>query len=129
YNIDEKNIILDGFSMGGYGAWRLGLLYPDLFRAVIIRSGAVSAPSYIKGEKIIERLDKGAKGLNLFIIHGDRDNAVPVENARRAVRRLKELGIRFNYIEVKGAPHGGYNKWDNIFVWLRRILLRGSSRF
>jgi len=123
YNIDEKNIILDGFSMGGYGAWRLGLLYPDLFRAVIIRSGAVSTPSYLKGEKIIERLDR-AKGLNLFIIHGDRDNAVPVENARRAVKRLKELGIRFNYIEVKGATHGGYNKWDNIFVWLRRIMSR-----
>jgi len=124
YNIDEKNIILDGFSMGGYGAWRLGLLYPDLFRAVIIRSGAVSAPSYLKGEKIIERLDKGAKGLNLFIIHGDRDNAVPIENARRAVSRLKELGIRFNYIEVKGATHSGYDKWDNIFVWLRRIMLK-----
>ncbi len=62
--------------------------------------------------------------MNLFIVHGDRDNAVPVENARRAVRRLKELGIRFNYIEVKGATHGGYNKWDNIFVWLRRVLSR-----
>jgi len=94
-----------------------------LFRAVIIRSGAVSAPSYLKGEKIIERLER-AKGLNLFIVHGERDNAVPVENARRAVRRLKELGIKFNYIEVKGAAHGGYNKWDNIFVWLRRIRLR-----
>lgn len=121
YKIDEKNIILDGFSMGGYGAWRLGLLYPELFKALIIRSGAVSPPVYLKGEKIIDLLDKGKK-LKIFIVHGDKDNAVPVENARQAVQRLKELGIKHEYIEVKGAAHAEYQKWDDIFKWLRRII-------
>lgn len=121
YSIDEKNIILDGFSMGGYGAWRLGLLYPDLFKAVIIRSGGISPPTPLKGENTIDLLDKG-KGLNLFIVQGDKDNAVPVENARRAVQRLKELGIKHIYIEIKGAAHGGYNKWDEIFDWLKKII-------
>lgn len=121
YNIDEKNIILDGFSMGGYGAWRLGLLYPDLFKAVIIRSGGISPSASLKGENIIDLLDKG-KGLNLFIVHGDKDNAVPVENARKAVQRSKELGIKHIYIEVKGAAHGGYDKWDEIFRWLKTII-------
>ncbi|MDA1039166.1 MAG: alpha/beta hydrolase-fold protein [Planctomycetota bacterium] len=31
--------LLDGYSMGGYGAARLGFLYPDLFRAVSIMGG------------------------------------------------------------------------------------------
>ena len=121
YNIDERNIILDGFSMGGYGAWRLGLLYPDLFKAVIIRSGAVAAPFHLKGDKIVDLLDKG-KGLNIFIVHGDKDNAVPVENARKAVEKLNELGIKYSYTEVKGAAHGGYDKWDEILEWLKGIL-------
>jgi len=123
YNIDERNIILDGFSMGGYGAWRLGLIYPELFKAVIIRSGAVSPPVDLKGMNIIDLLDEEkAKRLNLFIVHGDKDNAVPVENARMAVQKLEELGIEFNYLEVKDAAHGGYNKWDEIFSWLKKIM-------
>lgn len=121
YNIDEKSIILDGFSMGGYGAWRLSLLHPDLFRAVIIRSGAIEPPSYLKGENILDLLNKG-KGLNVFVVHGDKDNAVPVENARKAVEKLKELGIKHRYVEVKGAAHSGYEKWDEIFDWLMTIL-------
>jgi predicted esterase len=121
YNIDERNVILDGFSMGGYGAWRLGLLYPDLFKAVIIRSGAVAAPFHLKGDKIVDLIDKG-KGLNIFIVHGDKDNAVPVENARKAVEKLNKLGIEYRYIEVEGAAHGGYDKWDEILEWLKNIL-------
>jgi hypothetical protein len=40
------------------------------------------------------------------------------------VEKLKELGIKHRYIEVKGAAHGGYSKWDDIFDWLRTILER-----
>jgi len=123
YRIDERNIILDGFSMGGYGAWRLGLLYPNLFKAIIIRSGAVSAPMHLEGEDILDLLDRvKTKRMNIFIVHGDQDNSVPVKNARLAVQKLEELGIEFNYIEVKGAAHGGYDKWDEIFSWLKKIM-------
>lgn len=123
YSIDERNIILDGFSMGGYGAWRLGLLYPNLFKAIIIRSGAVSAPMYLMGENILDLLDKAKTNrINIFIVHGDKDNSVPVENARLAVKKLEELGIEFHYTEVKGAAHGGYDKWDEIFSWLKKII-------
>ncbi len=121
YNIDDKNIILDGFSMGGYGAWRIGLLHPDLFKFLIIRSGRISPPPPLEGENVIDLLEKGMK-LKIFIVHGEKDNAVPVENARKVVQKLKELGIRHVYIEVKGAAHIGYNKWENIFKWLKNIM-------
>ncbi len=123
YNIDEKNIILQGFSMGGYGAWRLSLLNPELFKAVVIQSGAISPPPYLnqKGENILDLLDRG-KGLSFLIVHGAKDNAVDVENARKAVQKLKELKIKHKYIEVKDAFHTGYNKWDEIIDWIREVL-------
>lgn len=121
YSIDEKNIVLDGFSMGGYGAWRIGLLYSDLFKVLIIRSGQISPPEDLEGENILDLLEKG-KRLKIFIVHGEKDNAVPVENARKAVQKLKELGIKHIYIEVKEAAHTGYNKWNDIFKWLKNIL-------
>jgi predicted esterase len=125
YDIDEKNIIIHGFSMGGYGAWRLSLLYPDLFKAAVILSGAISPPPYLKGENIIDLLDKAkGKKLNFFIVHGARDNAVPVEASRKAVQKLKEMGIPHEYIEVRDAYHTGYNKWAEIFKWLKNLLNR-----
>jgi predicted peptidase len=123
YDIDEKSIIIHGFSMGGYGAWRLSLLYPDLFKAAVILSGAISPPPYLQGDKIVDLLDNAkGKKLNLFIVHGAKDNAVPVEAAREAVQKLKELGIPHKYVEIKNAYHTGYNRWIEIFQWLRNLL-------
>jgi len=121
YPVDEEKIILEGFSMGGYGAWRLSLLHPELFRAVIVRSGALVPPPFLKGENILDLLENG-KNLRFFVVHGEKDNAVPVENARRAVKKMKELGIRYKYVEVKGGSHVGYDRWAAIFSWLGDIL-------
>ena len=121
YNIDEKNIILDGFSMGGYGAWRLGLLYPELFKGLIIRSGAVAAPIFLKGERILDLLD-AVKKLNVFIVHGDNDNSSPIRKTRMVVKKLEEMGIKPKYEEVKEASHGGYDKWEDIFDWLKKTM-------
>jgi len=112
YNVDKRNIIIHGFSMGGYGAWRLSLLYPDLFKAGVILSGAIVPPPFRKGENILDLLDRADKEkLNYFIVHGAKDNAVPVEAARRAVQKLEEMGIPHEYIEIRNAYHTGYNRW------------------
>jgi len=121
YKIDEKNIILDGFAMGGYGAYRLSLLYPDSFRAAIIRSGAIVPPSGLEGENILDILDKG-KGMRYFIVHGDKDEMISVENARRVSKKMTELGIVHEYEEVENAGHGDYKKWPSIFRWLNKIM-------
>jgi predicted esterase len=109
--------------MGGYGAWRLSLLYPDLFKAAVILSGAIVPPPFSKGENILDLLDKADREkLNYFIVHGAKDNAVPVEAARRAVQKLEELGIPHEYIEIRNAYHTGYNKWVEIFKWLKNLI-------
>ena len=77
--------------------------------------------AYVKGENILDLLDKG-KNLDFFIVHGAKDNAVSVENARKAVQKLKELGISHKYVEVKDAYHTGYDRWGEIFGWLRSIV-------
>ena len=121
YNIDSKRIMLDGFSMGGYGAWRLSLLNPNLFKGVIIRSGAITTPPPLSGENILDLMKPGIN-ISYLVIHGDKDNAIPVADARKAVEKLKELKIDHIYIEVKGAAHGDYDRWKDIFSWLNTFL-------
>jgi dipeptidyl aminopeptidase/acylaminoacyl peptidase len=47
------------------------------------------------------------------IYHGDADKAVEVNESRRMVKRLKELGCKVEYIEYPGV---GHNSWNNAFA-------------
>jgi dienelactone hydrolase len=48
YKIDEGRIVLRGFSMGGAGAWHLGLHYPDKWAAVEAGAGFTETRRYAK---------------------------------------------------------------------------------
>jgi len=121
YSVNTKSIVLDGFSKGGYGALRLALQNPGSFRGVIVRSGILVPPQHSGAENIMDMLDR-AKNQNILIVHGEQDKTSPVEEVRRAVARLQELKANVRYIEVKGAESDSYDKWDDIFSWLRETL-------
>ena len=48
YKIDEKKIVLRGFSMGGAGAWDIGLHFPDQWAAVEAGAGFTETKKYAK---------------------------------------------------------------------------------
>ena len=48
YNINPKQIVLRGFSMGGAGAWHIGLHYPDRWAAVEAGAGFTETIRYAK---------------------------------------------------------------------------------
>jgi dienelactone hydrolase len=48
YNIDANKVVLRGFSMGGAGAWHLGLHYPDQWAAVEAGAGFTETENYAK---------------------------------------------------------------------------------
>lgn len=121
YSVNTKSIILDGFGRGGYGALRLALQNPGSFRGAIVRSGILIPPAHSGAENLMDMLDR-AKNQNFLIVHGDRDEAAPVAEVRRAVAQLQESKANVRYIEVKGAGSDGYDRWDDIFSWLRYTL-------
>jgi hypothetical protein len=49
FKIDDKRILLRGFSMGGEGAWHIALHYPDRFAAAEIGAGTWSRRSQTPG--------------------------------------------------------------------------------
>ncbi len=48
YNIDPKKIVLRGFSMGGAGAWHIGLHFPDQWAAMEAGAGFTETKKYAK---------------------------------------------------------------------------------
>jgi len=104
YAIDPERIFLYGFSMGGYGAWRLGLQHAERFAGVAVLSAPLS-----HGEEDLTPLLENVENLPLFIVHGTADTSISIDEARRAVTTLRERDYpELTYLELEGAGHRGY---------------------
>lgn len=96
--ISPQNTVVGGISMGGYGAWDLGLRHPEVCDTLIPICGA-GDPS--KAEAI--------KDKRVWAFHSDNDVSVPVEGSREMIAALKELGAeKVSYTEFQGR---GHNAW------------------
>src|SRR5205823_79017 len=58
FKIDERRVVLRGFSMGGAGAWHLGLHYPALWSSVEAGAGFSETKHYAKLEDLPEYQEK-----------------------------------------------------------------------
>jgi poly(3-hydroxybutyrate) depolymerase len=125
--VDTTRIYLTGHSMGGHGAWHVGLNHPDLFAAMAPEAGWTSfelyipwflQKSYIYGDPravamrdLSLRQDKplnfveNARNLPVYILHGGSDDNVPVIHGRMFAGRLEGLGYEYEYNEMPGRGH------------------------
>ena len=88
--------------MGGHGTWHLGVTFPDRFAAIAPSAGWISMWSYAgatpcRGCRIPSSsscsgppspsdtlaLAQNLASLGVYILHGDADDNVPVDQARR----------------------------------------------
>jgi dipeptidyl aminopeptidase/acylaminoacyl peptidase len=101
FKVDDKRIYIMGHSMGGAGALYLGSKYPHMFAAV-----AAEAPAaFWQTRKETLQPMKDAK-IPVMIVHGDIDEVVPVANTLAWVDAMKELKMKYEFIEQPGITHG-----------------------
>ena len=123
FNTNPQRQWITGHSMGGHGTWHIGATFPDRFAAVAPSAGWVSFWSYANArefddlnplEQILRRAASGSDTLALkdnyadsgvYILHGDRDDNVPVDQARTMRRELASFHPDFAYYERPGAGH------------------------
>lgn len=97
FNVDPDRIYLMGHSMGGGGAWHLGIKYPEIWAGLGPIAPAIGRPA-TEVEKI--------KHIPVILVQGDQDKLVPVAGARRWAEQMKKLEMTHEYIEVAGGDHG-----------------------
>jgi poly(3-hydroxybutyrate) depolymerase len=124
--------LLDGYSMGGYGAARLGFKYPELFRAVSmmgsgpLQENLLDAPraGRRRAMEVLERVYGGdpdyfrsvsprtlaerqadaiARGSLIRMVCGDQDNLL--SNNRDFHEHLERLGIPHTWTVLPGVDH------------------------
>jgi poly(3-hydroxybutyrate) depolymerase len=103
FNVDENRIYLTGHSMGGAGTLFLGSKHADVWAAVAPVAPAAFSMTESRAD-ILQGLKDG--GVPVMLVHGDEDEAVPVDLARTWVATMEELGMEHEYVELPGVTHG-----------------------
>lgn len=111
FAIDDDRVYLFGHSMGGYGSWSVSVNNPDLFAAIGPIAGG--------GTPLVTGRLKAIAHIPWFVVHGDADPTVPVDESRKMVKLGQDLGIKIKYIEVPGGDHTNIvvPKMPELFDW------------
>lgn len=112
YAIDWEHVTLGGYSMGGFGTYRMASLYPDLFGAGFSTVGPadesiLGGPTGgdIEDDYNNLRIAENLRNVPLLMWHGANDELVPVAGALRYEDRLFELGYVHETRVYAGYDH------------------------
>mgnify|MGYP000017527116 CR=1 FL=1 len=147
FPVDQERLYLTGYSMGGYGVYRLSALYPDRFAAAASWVGYsgefigayLTDPAKLAGlpPGIVPPIGNGRSGkpnigdpvdtlenlrhLPLVHLAGSNDQIVPTSGQYAAPRRLAELGYRSRFDLYPGYEHFAFaivDDWKQVRSWL-----------
>jgi len=100
YHIDPDRIYLTGMSNGGIGAWIIGMHHAPRFAAVAPMAGGI--------DDVLFPFLRNLRETGLYVIHGAKDQIMPVWLSRNITNQLAQLGIAYVYREHDWShPHAG----------------------
>ncbi len=112
YQTDTNRVYVCGMSLGGYGTMHFVGKYASKITAAVALCG---------GGNIKDA--QNMSSIPMWIQHGDRDEAVPVQRSREVVEAIKKCnsGKNLIYTEIPGANHGALERIfraDEMYNWL-----------
>lgn len=102
FSIDPNRIYVTGQSAGGFGVWDIISKRPNIFAAAIPLCGGGNPCSA-----------KTILNIPIWIFHGGKDPAVPVEFSREMASILDESGGNVKYTEY---PEIGHEVWEKAYL-------------
>ena len=123
YDLDRDRVYINGYSMGGYGTFKLTAQYPDLFAGAFpvvgpqgegISLGPFGSHDFVDPETNTHWITENVLHVPFLIWHGVADELVPVLGTARHGMRFRELGYRYEQ-NIFTADHfllGEIDEWD-----------------
>lgn len=116
YKIDDKKIVIAGFSQGANMAQTVGLGQPDLIAGFGVFSGR-----YVEEFTPFISTDTKLKYLRAYIAHGNLDNMLPKTYTEENINKLKDLGIQITYVEDSTGHSISIKQWNEFLMWLQKF--------
>jgi len=121
YRLDPGRVIQTGSSMGGYGTYKLGSQFPDLYTGLFPNVGPSSAvaahappaPSLSGDATDVWRMFASLRHVPVLAGQNIHDPVVPVLSTGKAMSTLDELGYRYDYWYFTADPpvHSEYRHY------------------
>jgi len=99
FNVDRANIMITGFSGGGFPTYWVGLRHPDIFSAVVARSANFSENN-LDGWYPPEAVSQ-----SVMVYHTENDPGSIRGQSRRAIKYLQSKGFRVEVAVIPGLGH------------------------
>jgi dienelactone hydrolase len=122
--IDLTRIVLRGFSMGGAGAWHLGLHRPTKWCCIGPGAGFTTTHGYVKGlpDKlpayqeacltIYDAVDYAENAFNVPVVAYAGKDDPQLQAALNIQAKLKPLNIPMTLLEAPGVKHAFPDEWQ-----------------
>lgn len=137
YHVDPDRIFLTGMSNGGIGAWLIGMHHAPLFAGL--------APMASGLDNVLMPFLANLRNTPVYIIHGTKDQVMPVDLSRSIARELDALGYPHVYREherehpIAGGHYFPKEELPDLVAWFnsrrreplpaRLTLVRDASHF
>ncbi len=119
YQIDPDKVFLLGVSAGAHLTYHTGLRHPEIFCGIVVIAGSLSESIKRWGTTLPEEKERK---IPVFIMHGEKDNLLPLWNASWSRDTLEKKGYEVTYVVIPGhghdVPHGEIYQ---IMDWLKKI--------
>lgn len=118
YHVDPDRIFLTGMSNGGIGAWLIGMHHAPLFAGI--------APMASGLDDVLMPFLANLRNTPIYIIHGAKDQVMPVELSRSISRELAALGYPHVYREhqrehpMAGGHYFPREELPDLVMWFNR---------
>ncbi len=115
YHIDPNRIFLTGMSNGGIGAWLIGMHHAPLFAGL--------APMASGLDNVLMPFLANLRSTPVYIIHGAKDQVMPVDLSQSIVRELETLGYSHVYREhqrehpIAGGHYFPKEELPDLIAW------------
>lgn len=136
YRVDPDRTVVTGYSMGGYGTYRLSTILPDSFASAVSvvgppgngiwpypgpPPGGEDSPDWTYPQL------EATKNIPFWITHGVLDELVPVLGVRQQAARFAELGHEYRFALHPGEDHLSFafkDEWSREASWFESHLTR-----
>lgn len=138
---DKNKICIYGASYGAYAAIMGAAREPELYKCAIGSMGVYDLPMMFKAGDITKRKSGMAyltKALgsdiedlmrrspvhnvksiqaNLLLIHGEKDERAPIEQAQALKKALEAIGKPYQWLALRDEAHGYYDEKNRLLVY------------